>query len=118
MSSSGRGRLPVTAAAWVFMRRKTSGRWLSPEAAFDLSGGFALGLPSGCVGLGGLVDAEPAQGNGCRARLSWRSPERLSRWRVTVPLLAGMGAAPAREAKAASERIRPACDQEMRNWLP
>jgi hypothetical protein len=50
----------------------------------------------------------------CRARLSCRSPERLSRWRTVWPLLAGMGAAPS-EAKAACERILPAWDQEIRN---
>ncbi len=52
----------------------------------------------------------------CRARLSWRSPERLSRCRTVLPLLAGMGATPARAAKAASLRSRPAWDQDTRNW--
>ena len=47
----------------------------------------------------------------CRARLSWRSPPRLSRCRVVWPLEAGIGAAPASRAKAASERTRPRCDQ-------
>jgi hypothetical protein len=35
----------------------------------------------------------------------------MSRWRVTCPEEAGMGLVPARAAKAASERNRPACDQ-------
>jgi len=35
----------------------------------------------------------------CRARLSWRSPQRLRRWRTVRPL-AGIGAAPASMAKA------------------
>ena len=47
----------------------------------------------------------------CRARLSWRSPPRLSRCRVVWPLEAGIGATPASRAKAASERTRPWCDQ-------
>ena len=46
-----------------------------------------------------------------RARLSWRSPPRLSRWRIVWPLEAGSGATPASRAKAASERTRPGCDQ-------
>src|SRR3989304_3412734 len=47
----------------------------------------------------------------CRARLSWRSPPRLSRWRVVWPDDAGRGQTPARAAKAASLRIRPWWDQ-------
>src|SRR5438552_13613579 len=47
----------------------------------------------------------------CRARLSWRSPPRLSRCRVVLPLEAGTGATPARRAKAASDRSRPGCEQ-------
>ena len=35
----------------------------------------------------------------CRARLSWRSPPRSSRWRTTFPELAGIGAAPASRAR-------------------
>ena len=46
-----------------------------------------------------------------RARLSWRSPPRLRRWRVVWPLEAGSGATPASRAKAASERTRSWCDQ-------
>jgi hypothetical protein len=52
----------------------------------------------------------------CKARLSWRSPERFSRCRVTCPDEAGIGLTPARAAKAASERRRPACDQLTRIW--
>jgi hypothetical protein len=47
----------------------------------------------------------------CSARLSWRSPPRLSRCRIVWPLEAGTGATPARRAKAASERSRPWWDQ-------
>src|SRR3954447_24720167 len=47
----------------------------------------------------------------CRARLSWRSPPRLSRWRIVWPLEAGSGATPARRAKGASERTRARGDQ-------
>src|SRR5215218_2959135 len=53
----------------------------------------------------------------CKARLSCRSPERLSRCLVTCPEEAGIGLAPARAAKAASERSRPACDQLTRSWM-
>ena len=35
---------------------------------------------------------------------------------MTWPEEAGIGAAPAREAKAASERKRPGCDQALRSW--
>lgn len=43
--------------------------------------------------------------------VEFRSPWRLSRWRVVVwPLLAGIGATPASIANAASERIRPGWD--------
>ena len=41
-----------------------------------------------------------------RAWLAWRSPPGLSRWRVTFPEEAGMGAAAHRCAQAASERSR------------
>ena len=51
-----------------------------------------------------------------RARLSWRSPPRLSRCRVVWPLEAGIGATPASRAKAASERTRPWCDQVTISW--
>ncbi len=52
----------------------------------------------------------------CRARLSWRSPPRLSRCRRVWPLEAGIGATPARRAKQASERSRPGCDQATISW--
>lgn len=41
------------------------------------------------------------------ARLSWRSPDLLRRWRVVKPDEAGIGAAPEKAANAASERNRP-----------
>src|SRR6266516_1743045 len=49
-------------------------------------------------------------------RLSLRSPLRSSRWRVVWPEEAGIGAAPARRAKAASLTTRPWCDQESTTW--
>jgi hypothetical protein len=52
----------------------------------------------------------------CRGRLSWRSPERLRRWRVVSPEDAGMGAAPEKAANAAPEPNRPVCDQLIRTW--
>ncbi len=52
----------------------------------------------------------------CRAQLSCRSPPRLSRCRVVWPEEAGIGATPARRAKAASERTRPGCDQLTISW--
>jgi hypothetical protein len=53
---------------------------------------------------------------GCRARFSWWSPPRFSRWRTTRPEEASIGAAPASMAKAASERSRPGCDQLTSTW--
>ena len=50
------------------------------------------------------------------ARLSWRSPPRLSRCRVVWPEEAGIGATPASRAKAASERTRPLWDQLTISW--
>jgi hypothetical protein len=44
------------------------------------------------------------------------SPDRLSRCLVTCPDDAGIGLAPARAAKAASDRSRPAYDQLTRTW--
>ena len=49
----------------------------------------------------------------CSARLSCRSPPRLSRCRLVRPLEAGTGATPASRAKAASERSRPRCDDQL-----
>jgi hypothetical protein len=54
----------------------------------------------------------------CSARFNCRSPERFRRWRVTCPEDAGIGLTPARAAKAASERSRPAWDQLTRIWAP
>ena len=48
----------------------------------------------------------------CRARLSWRSPPRLRRWRTVWPEEAGIGAEPPGMANAASVRRRPRCDRE------
>src|SRR5438093_11008729 len=48
----------------------------------------------------------------CNARLSFRSPLRSRRWRIVFPEVAGIGAAPASLANAASDSIRPRCDQE------
>ena len=51
----------------------------------------------------------------CSARLSCRSPPRLSRCRVVWPLEAGIGAVPARRAKACfgadATLVRPGDDQ-------
>ena len=69
----------------------------SLEAAFDLAGGFALGLPSGCVGLGGLVDAEPAQGNGVQG------PVELAVAGAVEPV-ASHGAAAGGDGRRAGER--------------
>lgn len=43
----------------------------------------------------------------CRARLSYRSPLRMSRCRLVSPEEAGIGDTPAKDAKAASDRNRP-----------
>ncbi len=52
----------------------------------------------------------------CRARLAWRSPWGLMRWRAVRPEEAGMGAVPVRAAKAASLRNRPGWDQVTSSW--
>ena len=52
----------------------------------------------------------------CSALLSARSPPRLRRCRVTRPLEAGMGAAPASFANAASLGQRPGWDQDTIAW--
>ena len=51
-----------------------------------------------------------------RARLSWRSPPRLSRCRIVWPLDAGSGATPASRAKQASEWTRSRRDQVTISW--
>jgi hypothetical protein len=51
----------------------------------------------------------------CSARFSCRSPPRSRRWRLLLPLEAGIGAAPASRANAAWEWIRPGCDQLIRS---
>ena len=48
------------------------------------------------------------------ARLSWRSPSRLSRCRSVRPEDTGTGAVPESIANACSLRIRPAWDQDSR----
>ena len=50
------------------------------------------------------------------ARLSCLSPLRSSRWRIVFPDEAGIGAAPASRANAASLTRRPRCDQESTTW--
>src|SRR5512133_1417149 len=52
----------------------------------------------------------------CRARLSARSPPRLSRWRTVCPLLASRGLAPASAANAASLRTRPGWEKLTTTW--
>src|SRR5690625_6248253 len=49
----------------------------------------------------------------CRARFRRRSPPRLRRWRVVLPLEAGRGLVPAMAAKAASEWMRPGWDHTV-----
>jgi hypothetical protein len=50
----------------------------------------------------------------CKARLRRLSPPRLSLCRTVVPLEAGKGFTPASDAKAASLRSLPGCDQAVR----
>src|ERR1700735_880837 len=64
------------------------------EASPGFAGGFAVG---GAAGGAGSMRAR-VRAMVCRARLSWRSPERLRRWRVVSPEDAGMGAAPEKAA--------------------
>ena len=48
-----------------------------------------------------------------RARLRRRSPPRLMRCRTVLHEYAGIGFVPARLANAASDLIRPRCDQDV-----
>ncbi len=52
----------------------------------------------------------------CRARLSWRSPQRLSRWRTVWPEEAGIGATPARHGErgvvAAAAGVGPGAEHD------
>src|SRR5580704_8989407 len=50
-----------------------------------------------------------------RAELAWRSPLRLSRWRSCLPLLASIGEAPQRCAKAASSCRRSGLSPAVTN---
>lgn len=50
----------------------------------------------------------------CIARFSCRSPPRFSRCLLARPEETGIGATPAKDAKAASERNRPGCGQLTR----
>ena len=81
------------------------------EAPFDLAVGLSLGAAAFGVGAGCGVVAQPAEGDGvqCPARLAvTASVEPVA---DVCPDEAGMGAAPASIANAASERQRPGCDQ-------
>jgi hypothetical protein len=44
-------------------------------------------------------------------RLSWRSPERLSRWRTVFPEAAGIGAGAGEHGERSVVTATPACDQ-------
>lgn len=61
------------------------------ENAGRFAGGLAFGDAAGDVGAGRRVVLAAVQDDGS-ARLSWRSPPRLSRWRIVQPLDAGKGA--------------------------
>jgi hypothetical protein len=85
---------------------------VADQAASDFTVGLALSPSPLGVGAGGWVVAESlVRTTKCRAWLSCRSPERLSRTRIVCPEEAGIGAAPPSIAKAASVRQRPGCDQ-------
>ena len=87
------------------------------EAAADLAGGLALGGAAGDVGPGALGQQRMrVMAMVCRARLSARSPPRLSRWRTVRPLLASRGLVPARAANAASLRQRPGWEKQTMAW--
>ena len=81
------------------------------QAPPDLADALALGSPAAADARVPASSRSRASTMVCRARLSWRSPERFSRCRVTCPEEAGIGFVPARAAKAASEREPAACDE-------
>ncbi|MEJ7655399.1 MAG: hypothetical protein WKH64_19725 [Chloroflexia bacterium] len=92
---------------------------MAGEVALEQSSGvalrLALGDPLSDVVLGGRVVLAAVQDDRVEARLSCRSPPRLSRCRLVWPLEAGIRAT-RRGGQAASERSRPWCDQATISW--
>ena len=81
------------------------------EAATDLPVGPALGSSAFDVGTGGGVVSHALDHDDVERSVELTVAARLSRWRVVWPEEAGMGATPARLAKAASLRQRSVWDQ-------
>jgi len=79
------------------------------EVVLEAAAGLAVGAGDGLSAVGVVAGAGSRT---CRTRLSWRSPPRLNRWRVTRPEDACSGVVPASIANAAADRQRPGCDQE------
>jgi hypothetical protein len=77
------------------------------QAPSDVTVGLALRAAFLLVVAGLFMAAKTCDRHGMKARLRLRSPIRLSRCRVRWPLLASSGAAPARDANAASLRTGP-----------
>jgi hypothetical protein len=71
-----------------------------------------LGAFSDILPRSGVVD-HPVMVIVCKARFRRLSPPRLSLCRTVLPLEAGQGFTPASEAKAASLRTLPGCDQAV-----
>jgi hypothetical protein len=77
------------------------------EAALRVAGGLLLGDLRATYAFVAESSRIRIKVFVCIARLSCRSPLRLSRCRLVSPEEAGIGATPAKDAKAASERNRP-----------
>jgi hypothetical protein len=102
----------------LFGQSGSSVRWRACEVVVDLASDVVLEATHDVeleqalfgasldIGPGRWVAAHADQSNPPKALLARRSPPRLSRWRSVRPEDAGMGAAPHRCAKAASERSR------------
>ena len=85
----------------------------SLEAASGFAG-FAFDESAGDVDAGAGVGAAAGHDDGVQGAVELAVATRLRRWRSVNRDDAGMGAAPARVANAASERSLPGCDQLIR----
>ena len=83
---------------------------VSLEAATDLAEGVSFG--GAAFDARGSVRMRVTMAM-WRARFRRRSPPRLIRYRTVLPEDAGIGLVPARLANAASNLIRPRCDQDV-----
>ena len=101
--------------AWVGLQESVElAGEVADQAASDFGVGLALGPAPLGRGAGGRVIAQPGHHDQVQGLVEVAVPERCSRTRTVWPLEAGMGAAPASMAKAASLGQRPGWDQAQR----